>query len=134
MKYVITFFLLVNVSAYAQKTTRTTISSMRGISITRSITDADTLFLLMGQNAKYTHITDIVMLKNGTAQDINELLTECMRFLPEKEGTSLEYKGNTMAILGKNVMLFGTGRDQLDYIILSKAVIVKLQTDLQQHL
>jgi hypothetical protein len=141
MKHVLLILLITaSLWAHAQKTTRNTVSEFRGVTITQMITTqadgtADTLFLMMGRNAKYTQIIDIVTLKHGTARDISDLLTECMKFLPEKESTSLEYRGNTLMSLGKNqIMLFGTGQDQRGYILLNKGVITKLQTDLAGHL
>lgn len=126
--------IFVTQNVIAQKTTRVTVSSSRGINITQMITDADTVFYMMGQNGKYTHITDIVSIKSGSASDINDLLTECMKFLPEADGTSLEYKGNTIMAMGnKRLMLFGSGRDQLDYVLLTPAVVTKLQSDLRPH-
>lgn len=140
MKHVILILLIAaTLPVSGQKTTRNTISKMRGITITQVLTETDgvtdTLFMMMGQNGKYTHITDLVIVKHGTPGDINDLLTECMKFLPEKSGTSLEYKGNTlMSIGGGQIMVFGVGRDQRDYVMLSKGVISRLQTDLQGHL
>lgn len=139
MKHVIIILLLIGHYSYSQKTTRQTVADARGVTVSRNITERsgvpDTLFLMMGQNAKYTHITDIVMVKHGSANDINELLTECMKFLSEQDGSSLEYKGNTlMSMGGKQIMLFGSGRDKLGYILLNARIITKLQEDLQAHL
>lgn len=135
-----TVFLIISLSiitgsACAQKTTRETVSKIRGITITKVITEADTLFMLMGQNSKYTHITDIIAIKSGTARDINMLLSQCMIFIPEKKGTSLDYEGNTiLATGGSQIMLYGSGYDDRGYILLNKGAITKLQTDLQAHL
>lgn len=118
-------------STYAQKTTRIPISSFRGITISGSATEKDTLFMMMGQNSAYTHITDIIGIKHGRLQDIKNLLNECMKFLPEADGNTLEYEGNTIAALGNNrVMLYGTGRDSRGYVLLTRAVISRLQTDI----
>lgn len=141
MKYIIIVILaFAAIPCLSQKTTRKTISSTRGIMITQTITEettgaVDTLFLLMGQNGQYTHITDIVMVHHGTANDINDLLSECMKFIPEDQGTSLEFKGNTLMSMGnKRIMLFGTGRDSRDYVMIAPAIITKLQTDLKPYL
>lgn len=121
--------------AQDQKTTRQPVSSAKGVTITRVITEADTLFLMMGQNVKYTHITDIISIKSGSAQDLDKLLTECMKFLPETSGTSKVYEGNTIAATGRNqVLLYGSGHDDQGCVLLNKNAITKLQTDLRAHL
>lgn len=133
MKHVLFILALTGtLSAQAQKTTRESISSAKGVTITKAITETDTLFIMMGQNVKYAHITDIIAIKHGSAQDIDELLTECMKFLPEKSGTSLEYKGNTLLSTGRNqVLLHGMGDDDQGCVLLNKGAITKLQTDLR---
>lgn len=118
-------------TCYAQKTTRLPVSEFRGITITGSATEKDTLFMMMAQNSAYTHITDIIGIKHGRLQDIKNLLDECMKFLPEADGNTLEYEGNTIAAFGNNrVMLYGTGRDSRGYVLLTRAVISRLQTDI----
>jgi hypothetical protein len=136
---VILFMLGIVLTVQAQKTTRQTISESKVASITMRITEkeqgADTLFLMSGQNAKYTRVINTIILKHGNPNDINDLLTECLKFLPEAEDTSLEYKGNTLMALGKGrIMLFGSGRDKMGYIVLDKSAIAKLQTDLKGYL
>lgn len=131
----LTLAVALAISASAQKTTRESVSSARGITITKVMTDADTLFVMVGQNSQYTHITDIIAIKSGSGQDLDELLTACMKFLSEKSGTSLQFNGNTLMSPGKNKLyLYGTGQDDRGFVLLNQGVISKLQTDLRAHL
>lgn len=134
-----TLFLILafigTLSASAQKTTRESVSSARGITITKVMTDVDTMFVMVGQNSQYTHITDIIAIKAGSGQDLDELLSECLKFLSEKSGTSLEFNGNTLMSPGKNkVYLYGTGQDDRGFVLLNQGLITRLQTDLRAHL
>lgn len=118
-------------TAYAQKTTRLTISEGKGLYVIATITGTDTTFIFMGQNAKYKQVVNTITVKHGTLAEINDLLNECMKFLPEKEDTSLDYKGNTILSMGGNrLMVFGTGKDSGGYILLDKKSISKLQADI----
>lgn len=127
--------LLAATTVYGQKTNRQTISEFRDVKLTRNVTENDTVFFMAGQNAAYLRIVDIVMLKSGSASDINNLLTECMKFLPEDKGTSIEFQGNTLRSMGgKKIMLSGSGRDDGKYIIVNAGLITKFQADLQPHL
>lgn len=131
----LTLTLAVTWPATAQKATRESVSSTRGITITKVITEVDTTFVMIGQNSQYTHITDIIAIKSGSARDLDELLTECMKFLSEKSGTSLQFKGNTLMSPGKNKLyLYGAGQDDRGFVLLNQSVISKLQTDLRAHL
>jgi len=136
MKHILLIlFLTVTISATAQKTTRNTVSKLRGVEITQRITGADTLYIMLGQNAQYKQVIDIVIVKSGSARDIYALLMECEKFLPEKSGTSLDYQGNTLMIAGKNQLaVYGSDQDERGYIMLRKDIISKLQTDLRGHL
>lgn len=124
-------FTALSLTAHAQKTTRLPISESKGLTVSASITEADTLFMMLGQNQKYKHIVSTIAVKHGKLEDISDLLNECMKFLPEKEDTSLEYKGNTILSMGGNrLMVFGTGRDSGGYVLLDRKSISKLQTDI----
>jgi hypothetical protein len=131
--------LLIPLSLSAQKTTREVISNSKGISITRIIrtdaSDVDTVFMMSGQNVMYTHITDIVTLKYGAASQVNNLLTECLKALPEASGTSIEFDGNEIHSAGKGrLLLYGVGDSQRGCVLLTKNTITKLQTDLKPYL
>lgn len=133
MKQVVLILLMLGgVAVYAQKTTRLTISEMKGLSIIASITEQDTLFMMFGQNAKYKQIVNTITVKHGTLTDINDLLNECTKFLPEPEDTSLQYKGNTILSMGNSrLMVFGSGRDSNGYVLLDNKSISKLQGDIK---
>lgn len=125
--------LVVNIS-FAQ-TKRETISDFRQMSITRTITEADTTFYFMGQNGKYMHITDLVSVKAGSASEINSLLTECVKFLPQADGSSIDFNGNTLMVLGKKkLMVYGEGGDSGKFVVLDGKLIARLQSDLQPYL
>jgi hypothetical protein len=126
MKYLIV--LLFPVCVFAQKTTRITVSKIKEATVIGSVSKYDTIFMLMGQNARYTHIIDIVSLKAGTLQDINDLLTECLKFIGEGDGNSLDYKGNRIVSMGNRIMVSEDGED--GYILLHKQAILKLQNDI----
>ena len=66
-------------TSFAQKTSRETISSARGTTITLKITEqydgsVDTVFMMIGQNYMYSRIIDNVIVKSGTAHDLYDLL------------------------------------------------------------
>ena len=126
-------------TSFAQKTSRETISSARGTTITLKITEqydgsVDTVFMMIGQNYMYSRIIDNVIVKSGSAHDLYDLLNQCIMFIPEKDGSSLEYNGNTLFINGKQIAIFGSGYDDQKCILLNKAAIVKFQTDLKNYL
>lgn len=130
-KLLVILFMLASAALYAQKTSRLAISEMKGLSIIASITEQDTLFMMFGQNAKYKQIINTITVKHGTLADINDLLNECMKFLPEPEDTSLQYKGNTILSMGNSrLMVFAAGRDSNGYVLLNKTAISKLQGDI----
>jgi len=131
--FLLILFLAVSLSAVAQKTTRNTVSKTRECSINQVISGADTLYVMLGQNAQYKQVIDMVIVKSGSARDIYALLMECMKFLPEKDGSSLNYEGTTLLMAGNRLAVYPTG-DQLGYVLLRKDVITKLQTDLRGHL
>lgn len=140
MKPLILLFLLSPFFTIAQKTTRQIISNSKGISITRIIKEepngeVDTVFMMSGQNVKYTHITDIIIVKYGQALEVNELLSECMKTLPEASGTSMEFNGNEIHSAGNGrILVYGIGDSKHGCVLLNKNAIVKLQTDLRPHL
>jgi hypothetical protein len=139
MKLSIIIFLLIPLSSFSQKTTRDIIANSKGISITRIIrneaSDVDTVFMMSGQNVKYTHITDIVTLKYGPAAQVNNLLSECLKALPEKQGTSIEFDGNEIHSAGNGrLLLYGVGDSQQGCVLLTKNTITKLLTDLKPYL
>ncbi|HMG92372.1 MAG TPA: hypothetical protein VK589_20080 [Chryseolinea sp.] len=133
-------FALAVVTAHAQKTTRETVAQVRGVDITKAVTEGpdgtqNVRFYMMGQNAQYTHITDIISIKYGTAEQIGELLVECMKFLPEKKGTTLQFKGNTIGATGGNyIVIWGEGHDDRGNVVLNKSQITKLLQGLRKHL
>lgn len=133
MKHVVLFLFAIT-SAYGQ-TTRETISDFRQMTITRTITGEDTTFYFMGQNGKYMHITDLVSVKSGSASEINDLLTECVKFLPQADGSSVDFNGNTIMVLGKKkLMVYGSGGDSDQFVVLDGKLITRLQSDLQPYL
>jgi hypothetical protein len=128
-------FVLTAGLATAQKTMSEVVSQAKGVVIVRTISGSDTVFTMSGQNDQYAHIADQLILKTGTAQEINALLMECMKFLPEKGGASLEYEGNKIGATGRNsVVLFGSGNDDRGNVLLNKASITKLQEGLRRYL
>lgn len=130
---IILLILLVG-TCYAQKTSREVIFKTSDITVTRNITETDTTFFLMGQNAKYMRIIDIVMVKSGSARELNDLLAECMKFLNEKNGTSEQYEGNTLMVIGNRIALYGKGIDDYKYILLNPGLITRMQANLQPYL
>ena len=135
MKTTIVLLTLITFATYAQKTTRESVSNFRGMIITKVMTEVDTTFIMMGQNAQYSQIVDLIVIKHGSAQEIDELLTECMKLLPEKDGTSLEFNGNSIYSMGGNkLLLSGIGNDSRDSVLLNKGLITRLQTDLRKYL
>lgn len=132
MKPVIVIFFAIT-SAYGQ-TTRETISDFRQMTITRTITGADTTFYFMGQNGKYIHITDLVSVKSGSAREINDLLNTCVKFLPQEDGSSTEFNGNAIMSMGKKkLMVYGTDSDVGKFVVLDGKLIARLQEDLRPH-
>jgi hypothetical protein len=129
MKILIIVFLLSPMCALSQKTQRLTVSKIKEATVIGSVTKYDTIFMLMGQNARYTHIIDIVSLKAGTLQDINDLLTECLKFIGEANGNSLTYKGNRIVSVGSNRLMVSEDGES-GYILLHKQAIIKLQNDI----
>lgn len=125
--------MLIVTTTLAQKTTRSTIVEHKGIIINMMVTEGDTTYLMMGQNAKYTHIVNTIILKSGGVEEIYSLLEQCAKMMPEKDGTSLQYDGNTIATIDKQrVMLFGTGRDSQGFVLLNAPAVTKLMAPLKQ--
>lgn len=133
MKTITLLFTLLTIASHAQKTTRTTIAEHKGIIINLLLTEAgDSTYLMMAQNAKYTHIVDIIVLKSGRLQEITALLEECRKMMPEKDGTSLNYEGNLIATFNKGrIMLYGSGDDKNGYVLLNEPTVEKLMASLK---
>lgn len=117
--------------SYAQVTTRNTISKAQNISVVMSITAGDTTFTLMGQNAAYRHIIDILIIKSGSAEDIYDLLSQCLKFIPEQKGTSMSYGENNLLSFGNGQMSIWRDRGS---VTLRKNIIIKFQADLLTYI
>lgn len=132
MKYLtITSLLFIScLAAFAQKSKSNTVVEIRGITIKQIIAEqdgaVDTTYLMMGRNSKYTQIVDIVTLKIGSAKEIADLLNECVKMSTESDGTSMQYEGNMISMIGKQLVLFGSGEDSNGYVYLTKAALTKM--------
>lgn len=136
----IAFILLsvVTIPLFAQKTTREIVAKVRDIDITKSVTESSdgsqqVQFYMMGQNVQYSRITDIITVKYGTANEIGELLVECLKFLPEKSGTTLEFNGTTIGATGKNQVIVWDV-DNRGAVLLRRDQISTLLEGLRKHL
>ncbi len=119
-------------SCNAQVTTRKTVSSSQDISIVQTITSGDTLFTMLGQNAEYQRIIDILVITSGSAGDIYDLLSQCILFLNQNKGSSMSYGENNLLILGNGQLAIWSD-DRHGYITLRKNLITKFQTDLLKY-
>ncbi|MEJ7645771.1 MAG: hypothetical protein WKF87_14345 [Chryseolinea sp.] len=124
--------LFLSITAYAQKTRTTELVAHKGITISQ-IVGEDTLFLMLGRNAKYNQLVDIISLKSGRKLgDISTLLEECLKMTAEPKGTSLEYEGNSISSFGGGqIALWGRGKDSSGYVYLNKQIIGKLTEGLK---
>lgn len=127
---------MLSISAFSQKTRLMTVSDLKGAIITGSVTEkdgvlSDTLFIMTALNSKYTRLQEFITVKHGSLSEINNLLTECLNFLSEEKGTSLEFRGNTIMAMGdQKIMLFGVDEDSQGYVILNRSAITRLQADI----
>ena len=80
----------------------------------------DIVYVLGGNDARYSKITSVVMIKSGTIIDIYNFSTKLQSSFFEEEGTTMEYDGQHVYV-GKGIlMVYGTGKDKDGYIVLNK--------------
>lgn len=80
----------------------------------------DTLFVVTGRNSQYTQLTDYLLIKSGTFDQVHGFFTYCKGVLEtEDSGISLRYDGNGIAVTKvrdtKGLWIDGEGEDDRGY-------------------
>lgn len=143
MKVLTALLVLVSPFTYGQKSKNTTIFDQAKISVVRTIyydesnTPMDTSYYMMGVNAKYQHITDIISLHKGEIAEMTNLFKKCLESFNEDAGTSLEVGDNSIYVeeyVGiKAIMLFGIDDDSRGYVNLNKNQVTKILQKLETY-
>jgi hypothetical protein len=89
----------------------------------------DTLYHMMGRDARYTAVVSYITLKGGTMDLVTELLNKCLEAFNEDDGTSFDFEGSTIRVTkmmgAKLIALYGDGSDRDGFTLLNKNQINK---------
>jgi DUF2075 family protein len=95
------------------------------------------MFLILGRNSKYVHITDYITIKSGNFDEVWGFFTYCKEFLEKEEaGIAENFEGNYISVhkvMGaKGLMIYGEGDDDSGYTGFNLKVLNKVLTCMQE--
>jgi len=114
------------VYGYGQKTKTNTLIKNKNFVLLQAIKFdefnivIDTVYLLGGDDARYSQVAHPILLKSGTIIDIYNFATKLQAAFFEEKDTIMDYDGQRVYVGKGTIMVYGVGKNTDAYIILNK--------------
>lgn len=139
---IITLIMIISGQVKAQKTKTSKVVSTQTITINQMIVYdesniiIDTVYHMLGRDARYTALVEYITVKTGSKYDVISLLNKCLESFNEDPGTSFDFNGSSIHVeqmMGVNVLyVYGEGSDNRGFISLTKSLTKRLITKLSE--
>jgi hypothetical protein len=107
------------------------------LTLNESNTPTDTSYLVLAKNFKYTEITEFIVVKKGSFNDVWNFFTYCLEFLQKEDiGVSENHNGNYISVSKqhgfKMISVFGEGKDSSGFVNYNQKYLDKILSCLEE--